>query len=338
MIKYLFVLMLLFFVHCANAQTEKGASIEKGPSFDYFKISADADGNKLIIFLHGSVKYFLNTNISEVRLNELLEGNKDFCTTFSDYDIIVPFVNRNFNWLDSNCVGMIEEQILTGNRYDTVILAGFSDGGTGVYKMFYKRPELFDGLAIFNGYPQHRWASKAVDYAKVNGKVVLFFSSNRDKVIPYEFLLAEYRKQAIYNANTIFKLTEGGHQFAVYGTKDFNLINTSINQSSSTDREALYAPIDGLMIGDTLLEVYEFRNRIGKNYGFNSIYLGQGFTKMECRRLNRKLRQQTGQISNRLSLLKQTNKGECKSWEVPLKVGKTETMINVPDYRCLKIF
>src|SRR5690606_23644255 len=94
--------------------------------------------------------------------------------------------------------------------------------GTGSFKIFYNNPEYFNGLVVFNGYPQHANFYKNADYSSVNHQKVVFFGTFKDKRIPYEFMLTEYCKQKSENADTYFYLANGNHSFNSYKKQDLN--------------------------------------------------------------------------------------------------------------------
>src|SRR5690606_15434799 len=140
-----------------------------------------------------------------------------------NFDLIIPITNDSLNWLNhpQESFIILKEYIKSlGKKYDEIYISGFSDGGTGSYKIFYKNPEHFDGLIIFNGYPQHSNHFKNVNYTSIENKKVIFMSTLKDKIIPYEFLLSEYCAQKKENADTYFYLAKGGHSFRNYGEQD----------------------------------------------------------------------------------------------------------------------
>ena len=243
----------------------------------YHKINSEADYKKgVIIFMHGGVSQFLG--LDQVRMlstNDILEGNTEFIpyALKEGFDLLFPIAFNNYNWLmeeGKSFVLGIGEKYRTS--YDKIIISGFSDGGTGAYHIFYSSPELFDGLIIFNGYPQLKNFHKNVKYELVTDKPIIYASTKSDKRIPYEFLLVEYRRQKIFNQCTYFSLSEGEHSFSEYTESEFNrflktiTINPEVNTLS--DSTLVHAPIDGWVKADgELIEIYPFRKKIGKGYG-----------------------------------------------------------------------
>ena len=239
---------------------------------DYFNIS-DTNNKKLLIYLHGGVTnpYFKeNGNIS---LKYLLEDNIVFVhkATKNKFDVIVPITNDSLNWLDKTkfCFKEFKNYINSLNKnYDEIWISGFSDGGTGSFKIFYNNPQYFKGLIVFNGYPYHKNFAKKVNYEKVMDKKVLFFSTKKDKQIPYEFLLTEYSKQKKNNPNTFFYLGNGGHSFNSYSEEDFELLFKILLEVNNKEKKVLH----GLVVNDKLIEFYDFRKSIVRRYGFGEEY------------------------------------------------------------------
>lgn len=246
-------------------------------SLNYYLIKTEKNiDGKLLIFLHGSVSQYqqLKTPLSPP-ISQLLENNDAFTEVFTNhgYDIIFPIAFNQYNWLDSSGSVPVDE-IIDQYSYNEIVIAGFSDGGTGAYRYFYYTPEKFDGLLIFNGFPQHDNYNKKVDYNRISNKSIAYISTDKDKVIPYEFLLVEYRKQKMVNKNTFFLLRKGKHWFGEYKSADFKLCIEMLGSLPETeevqDGEMLcYPSIDGLIINDELRELYPFRKKTGKSYSMN---------------------------------------------------------------------
>ncbi len=235
-----------------------------------YVISNDTN-NKLIIFLHGGVRnpYFKQAS-GKVTVNYLLENNTDFQRQGfkNGFDFLMPITNDSLNWLvePQKVFSFLKDYIKsTAKNYNEIFISGFSDGGTGSYKIFYSNPEYFNGLIVFNGYPQHSNYNKKVVYSTITNKKILFFSTYKDKVIPYEFLLTEYCKQKQVNANTYFYLAKGKHSFYSYSEKDleevFKILKGTVNNKETI-------PIQGYLSNDQIITPYPFRKKIVKKYHY----------------------------------------------------------------------
>jgi len=239
---------------------------------NYFNIS-DSSNKKLLIYLHGGITNPYFKKSEDISLEYLLEGNVEFINKVTEnrFDIIAPITNDSLNWLDNTefCFKEFQNYINSLNKnYEEIWISGFSDGGTGSFKIFYNNPQYFNGLIVFNGYPYHKNFAKRVDYSEVTNKKVVFFSTKKDKQIPYEFLLAEYSKQKKFNPNTFFYLTDGEHSFNTYKAKDFELLFRILLEVNNTETKSLH----GLIISDELIEFYNFRKSIVRKYGFGKEY------------------------------------------------------------------
>ena len=225
------------------------------------------------------MRAFKGKAVSEsVGTNILLEDNKDFIPTFNanGYDLIRPIAFNEFNWLEKNGIAFVDSILnLYLNQYSSVFISGFSDGGTGAYRLFYGGKSEYTGAIIFNGYPQLSNFHRSVKYENHSKKKVVFYSQKSDKVVPSEFLLTEYRRQKIMNAETYFFLNEGKHEFIKYSRQDFeNLIallgQPSVNYTAQSDSIWIYPPVDGLLISDSVKQLYHFRRKICKGYGMQA--------------------------------------------------------------------
>ncbi len=262
-------LLILFitFLLSLNVFSQKLENID-GNSF--YSIS-DNTNKKTIIFLHGGVNNpYFDQPSDKISLDYLLENNQNFITqaSLNGFNIIVPITNDSLNWIDNPKNAFIELKKMvsqSSDNYEEIYISGFSDGGTGSFKIFYQNPDYFDGLIVFNGYPQHNNFYKSVDYKTITNKKVLFFSTDKDQVIPYEFLLTEYCSQKKNNPNTFFYLSSGNHSFSNYTIDDIkNLFDilTDKNQNKLTE------PIQGFIKNDELVVLYPFRKKIVKKYNF----------------------------------------------------------------------
>jgi predicted esterase len=260
---YFFILIFSSKIGCAQIDT----LLVKQMNNHYYSISK-LENKKLLIHLHGGINnpYFKTDTIAS--LNYLLEGNSNFIAnaTKNEFDVLLPITNDSLDWLNNSkyCFKTFKKYITSLSKtYSEIWISGFSDGGTGSYKLFYTYPNYFSGLLIFNGYPYHNYFQKNVDYTTVSNKTILFCSTKKDKRIPYEFLLTEYSKQKQNNPNTFLYLTEGKHDFKAYKNTDFELIFKLILNIDNKETEALH----GLILNDKLIEFYKFRKSIVRKYG-----------------------------------------------------------------------
>lgn len=268
--KVFFFLFLSFNLFCQHADT---VLINfQGNHFYHIK---GEDHFKILIYLHGGVgNSIYEDTLKNPALNELLESNSEYIKTalVNNYDVLIPIKNNNFNWLTNHsfCYQTIKSYLDSLSIYDLKYISGFSDGGTGSFKIFYDYSDCFEGLIIFNGYPQHSNFYLTVDYSKVIAKKVVYFSSKKDKRIPYEFSLTEYLKQKKSNPNTYFYLTNGNHSFKQYSSPEmsflFDVLSSKINNISNDQTQ-------GLIVNDQLIEHYPFRNKIARKYNYGKEYL-----------------------------------------------------------------
>ena len=208
----------------------------------------------------------LNKNIS---LEYLLEDNTNFISIASEskFDVLFPITNTKLNWNTNNdfCFNEFQSYIQTyENDYAEIWISGFSDGGTGSFKMFYTHDEYFKGLISFNGYPQHNNFTNKVKYDEMTDKKIVFFGTKNDKQIQYEWSLAEYSKQKKFNPNTFIYVADGKHSFNSYKEDDFELLFKILLEVNNKDKESLH----GLILDDKLIEFYDFRKSIVRKYGF----------------------------------------------------------------------
>jgi len=249
-----------------------------GTTLFYHYIKTDSVQKGLIIFLHGSVRAFKGQNKSEpISIDILTEGNKDLIPTLKAraYDIIIPIAYNDYNWLEPKgklWIDTLSQQY--AGHYNSIFISGFSDGGTGAYRYFYQNPQRYNGVLIFNGYPQLNMFSQSVDYRSCNNKHIVFVSQAADKVVPYEFLLTEYRRQKMVNEHTYFILKQGKHQFARYTKSDFEQLIDLLEYQTALrmaepDSIWIYPVLDALMLDNKVTELYTFRSKIGKRYGMN---------------------------------------------------------------------
>ncbi|MES2618224.1 MAG: hypothetical protein V4613_10115 [Bacteroidota bacterium] len=246
-------------------------SILTGFKGQHFYYLSNPSNNKLIIFLHGGVNnpYFKQPH-TQITLTYLIENNAEFLqqSTNNSFDIVAPITTDSLNWLtkpQESFVKMREFIDSTLKKYNEVYISGFSDGGTGAYKIFYKNHDYFSGLIVFNGYPQHENFYKSVNYSAITNKRIIFCSTFKDNTIPYEFLLNEYCSQKKTNANTYFYLTTGNHSFINFQKNDlkevFGILKGEINNTRTE-------PIQGYVKNDALITAYPFRKKITRKFNF----------------------------------------------------------------------
>lgn len=275
------ITILLLSCSCYLAKASSLDSILiKDTHLFYHKAWSSADVKKgLVIYMHGGVSQYKGEKPFEVSLNNLVEGNMTFISTFNEqgYDLVFPIAYNEYNWLVQGGQLFIKGLLdLYAKGYDQVIIAGFSDGGTGAFKMFYDTPHQFDGLMVFNGYPQHDNYYKTVDHPSIQNKKIIFASSNKDKLVPYEFQMLQFRRQQMINLNTSFLLIDGKHLFNDYQEKDFKhclnmLKSETAAATESSEKIIIYPPIDGLIIDGEIVELYPFRKKWGKTYSMAEI-------------------------------------------------------------------
>mgnify|MGYP000299188909 CR=1 FL=1 len=267
------VFTIIFFANiCAKESPD--TTIIKHNNNSYFFVS-NGNNESLIIFLHGGLSnpYFIN-NPENIALDYLLEGSKVFIqsTIENKFDVLIPITNDSLNWVGNSafCYRSITDVMAsTKKEYKEIYISGFSDGGTGSYKLFYENQNFFDGLIVFNGYPQLDNFNNEVNYSTVIDKPVIYFGTKADKTIPYEFMLTEYIEQKQYNPNTYIYLANGGHSFSYYNLNDFNTLFDILKGSSYNLKTE---PIHGFVKNDQLVYFYKFRKSIMRKYSYGKEY------------------------------------------------------------------
>lgn len=265
----LLILTLLFFSDSFGQILSK-PNLKTIGSNSYFEISNDSN-SKVLVFLHGGLgNPYFQQKADSIDFEYLIEANTEFVNqaVLNGFDLIVPISKDSLNWLynpSSSLKILIEVLNQSGKENPEIYLAGFSDGGTGSFKMFYSDPDYFAGLIVFNGYPQHKNFNKTVDYQSIENKKILFFSTYKDKVIPYEFLMDAYCAQKKTNSNTFIYLASGDHSFSSYSGDDLNEV-FEILLDQNTNKEK--TPIQGFIKNDTVITLYPFRKKILRKYGF----------------------------------------------------------------------
>ncbi len=227
--------------------------------------------SKVLFFLHGGVSNpYFKANSANAEMGFLLENNKEFvnASISNGFDLIIPVTNNNLNWISNPgyCFKAFESFLDSLNRpYSEKIISGFSDGGTGSFKIFYTNQNYFDGLVVFNGYPHHKNYAKTVDYSKSATKKVVFFGAKNDLTTPYEFMLTEYCKQKVVNPNTYLYVIDGNHSFSHYVKHDFEvLFDILTSKHDNQKKEAIH----GYIRHDELISFYKFRKSIMRKYAF----------------------------------------------------------------------
>lgn len=226
---------------------------------------------KLIIFLHGGVNNPAFNNVAKKPdLHFLLEGNTElikYCDS-NNYNLLIPIKDDSLNWLINYnyCFEVFDNFLKSNNHlYQAKYISGFSDGGTGSFKIFYQHPDSYDGLIVFNGYPQHSNFYKNANYSNIKNKKIIFCSTLKDEVVPYEFLLTEYCGQKEFNPCTYLHIREGIHSFGEYKESDFSLVFDILN-GKNINRQT--EPLHGFVNNDVLIQFYPFRKSIVKKFNF----------------------------------------------------------------------
>lgn len=267
--KFLVVLFCMLSLYI-DAQNLPEVRKDKFEDMTYFIAQSEAN-KKLLLFLHGGVENPSFHQVdNEINFRFLVEGNTDFIELAHDnqFDLVMPVTNEQLNWLNDHqqSLSIIKSLVESlHKKYNEIFISGFSDGGTGSYKMFYSNPTYFSGLAVFSGYPQHKNFYRKVQYHSVKNKTIVFLGTLGDKIIPYEFLLTEYCQQKKDNPNTYFYLTDGGHNFSSFNRQDLGevfdiLSRKTINKNSE--------PIQGFMKNDSLISLYPYRKKIIRKYNY----------------------------------------------------------------------
>lgn len=270
----LLMVLSLFIVgyRCYAGDAESVFVTYQGNQFHYIQ----KEGNdKVMIFLHGGVDNPAFRDSANIRnIDFLLEDNKFLIPTAlkNGFDLLIPVTNDSLNWLTGfdYCFRVFTSFLESAKPYQSHCIAGFSDGGTGSYRIFYKYSKYFDGVVIFNGYPQLKNYHRSVQYSAVTNKKVVFCSTFGDPLIEYEFLLTEYCKQKETNPNTYLYVREGKHSFGVYDQADLNKcfdILTSKIQNTKT------VAIHALIENDQVVEFYPYRKKMIKKYWYGEEYL-----------------------------------------------------------------
>ena len=270
-IKYVIAFGLMLLVSTNFSQSLKDSSYYENLSLNFKSYWIKKKENtKLIIFLHGGVKNTIFNKPKNINIVIPLEGNVQFIdrTQKSGFDIFIPIKNDSLNWIDNYeyCFEKFKLFVDSCKKvYSEIYISGFSDGGTGSYRIFYNHPDYFSGLIVFNGFPQLSNFNTTIDYSKIKDKKIFYFGTKGDKRIPYEFLLTEYAKQKLTNPNTFICIKSGRHSFYSYNQFDFNqlflVLNNKINNTKTE-------PIHGFVKNDKLISFYKFRKKVLRKYNY----------------------------------------------------------------------
>lgn len=264
------LLLLLLTVIGRSQSYDVGKSMIESHTF--FELRKD-DNKSLLVFLHGGVNNPVFADAQdEIDLDFLIEENQDFLSQAADngFDIMAPITNDSLNWLSQPDESFsILQRLIRGlpKKYERIYIGGFSDGGSGSYKIFYAHPDYFDGLVVFNGYPQHSNYYRHVDYSKISDKIIVFYGTKDDQVMPYEFMLTEYCHQKKSNANTFLFVRSGDHSLAAYSKDDmvqlFDILTGEVKNEKVEP-----SPFHGLIKMDERIEFYSFRKKITRLYNY----------------------------------------------------------------------
>lgn len=264
----LFTLLIALTARPAAASVHGNAPKTVFHATQVFHFENDSN-HKLLIFLHGGVNnpVFLQS-AGNIEPAYLFENNNLFQSMAAQngFDVIAPVAHDSIHWLlyPENVFNLLKDYIDSVPKlYNEIYISGFSDGGTGSYKIFYTHPDFFTGLIVFNGFPQHANFNKKVNYNMVTGKRILFLGTYQDKTIPYEFLLTEYCRQKQFNSNTWFYLARGKHSFAAYKAPDLGVVFSALSNENTCSGTI---PVQAYIVNDSIVAAYRFRKKISRRY------------------------------------------------------------------------
>lgn len=263
----------------------------KSDSFSYFFIKSENERKGTVIFLHGSVKFFITKSTDDITLNDLIESNKYILPVLKDYDLILPVANQHFNWLNKEQSEKINQSLRTicGSE-SNVCIAGFSDGGSGAFKLIHSSGNFYQKAVLFNAYPQHGWFTRNLQFN--SNTSITFVAGKQDKTVPYEFPLIEYLKLKCINPSTRFIMTDNAHSFETYDSAFLN----SVFCASTPDLDQSKAPFPGLIINENLIELYPFRASVIRKYGLKKDFLNLPVSHIKQKKILKKLKKAPLQI------------------------------------------
>jgi len=264
------LLTIIFLLYGFYAIGQKADTSMVKADGNAFYLVQQSGNTGIIIFLHGGVDNpYFSDPMNFPGLDYLLEGNTNFIATALEnhFDVLIPVVNDSLNWLTNPeyCFQAFKKQLDVNPKYNRRFMTGFSDGGTGSYKIFYTHQKYFHGLMVFNGYPQHENFNQTVQYKLIDNKKIVFSSTENDKVVPYEFGLTEYCKQKIYNPDTYIYVAKGGHTFQDYTREDLNVLFDVIKLTPDNLETQV---VHGFVTHDKLIAFYPFRDKIFSKYQY----------------------------------------------------------------------
>lgn len=272
--------ILLFYTICQLCVAHGLNTMDSLPKLHnghkYFT-STDTAHKSLFIFLHGGVNNpVFKSKSSSVDALYLIDNNEAFMNQVKQFhlDLVMPVTDDSMNWVEnpekvfSELMSFIAS---SGKLYTSIYIGGFSDGGTGSYKLFYLHPNVFKGLLVLNGFPQHKNFNKSIDYTAVTNKHVVFAGTFKDKRIPYEFLMTEYCAQKKSNPNTYLYLTKGKHSMHHLSNETIQeLLDLLTGKSNNVTTEVVH----GYVKEDKLLCFYKYRKSIVRKYNWGAdIYM-----------------------------------------------------------------
>jgi len=154
--------------------------------------------------------------------------SNDGLLTDSNFIQIAPFGRGTSNCFttDGAEVDVKEaiDDVIRNYPVDTtkIIIAGFSMGGYGAYRIFYEYPKQFKGIAVFSAHPNlaAKWIGEGypdflkLEYLKPFKNIPIFvYHSKNDLNCPYSLTEQLARKLILAGADLTFVTTEeGGHE------------------------------------------------------------------------------------------------------------------------------